>query len=166
MFNCKICGEPLANPLVGISTALAVSTVVAITQILTLSHLDWWLTIAVWCFAIALPLLIAVSINPIRPLLIPQGVKVVMPPIAVRDFHVFLLVCAVDIVGFALIFFHFGLIAGCLFCVFSWIGLHESNFLSHRFARKAWKVRANSRSDNGAAYSPTARQISGKSARN
>lgn len=116
---------PLPNPLVGISTALAVSTVVAITQILTLSHLDWWLTIAVWCFATALPLLIAVSINPIRPLLIPQGVKVVMPPVAVRDFHVFLLVCAVDIVGFALIFFHFGLIAGCLFCVFSWIGLHR-----------------------------------------
>jgi hypothetical protein len=103
----------MQHPVAKMSTALAGASLIATTQILT-TNLDLPLTGAVWIFAICLPLLLLSSIQP--------GIGQIDDNLdqfsasELKAFKRFMVVALADILGFTLLFFHFGLIAGCLFC--------------------------------------------------
>jgi hypothetical protein len=104
---------PLKHGFQVMAGSLAAGSFVAITQILTRTDLDRCLLTAVWLFAVTLPSLVRIYIKP--PLL---STKLEFKDKSVEEQHAFmgffnLVLC--NIIGFAFLFFHFGLVAGGLF---------------------------------------------------
>jgi hypothetical protein len=94
--------------------SLAAASFVAITQILTIGSLDWCLFGAVCIFAVSIPLLVKVWMKPPPAFSNPPTLEEFTG--AKGDpFWEFLFVMLFSITGFALMFFHFGWLSGCLF---------------------------------------------------
>ena len=101
----------MRHPVSTISASLAAASLVAITQILTTTP-DKALLVAVWIFAFCLPLLVSAAIHSPVKRVAPFSELTVLEK---RAFGWVLYVVLCDVVGFALVFFHFGIVAGVAF---------------------------------------------------
>lgn len=86
---------------------MGAASVIAVTQIVTLEHPDALLVAAVCVFAVAIPILFKLSFKPV-----PDNGK---PGENLKPHLFYFAVLILDFLGFGLIFFHFGRVAGCAF---------------------------------------------------
>lgn len=101
----------MQNGLKLIAGSMAGASLIAVTQILTVDCPDNSLTWAVCIFAFSIPLLVSFYLRPPRI----EKIRVHEPGFMAAFGYLFLL--AFNAAGFAMVFFHFGLIPGFLFVV-------------------------------------------------
>ena len=106
--------KAVAGALIGVD-------LIAVFQLLTLPILDKRLTVALYCFAISIPSLAMYLRSVIAQSTCPYNILVWHVPLGG------ILGLTISVVGLGAVFFHLGIVAGCLFSVFAILGFLASN---------------------------------------
>ena len=104
-----------SNPRGQLAYAMAGACFLGVTQILTVDRLDIPLTGAIWVFALAIPLLILQGLRP--PMIRSTQEAPKMDTKEEKSLIWYARSLSLGFLGLAFLFFHFGPIAGILFCI-------------------------------------------------